>query len=167
MPSEDTFSILPIAKFVGRWTGGDITIVDPFARNSTIGTYTNDLNPNTTAAHHLPAIDFLKMLFDEGIVADVVIFDPPYSLRQAKEVYDEYGKWEFSDTQRVGIWQDEKHFADRILSLGGIFLHFGWHTNGMGIGRSYRIEEILIVAHGRAHNDTLCMAERKMQANLL
>ena len=30
----------------------------------------------------------------------------------------------------------------------------------------YTIEEILIVCHGGAHNDTICMAERKTQGNL-
>lgn len=32
----------------------------------------------------------------------------------------------------------------------------------MGIGKLYKIEEILLVCHGGAHNDTICMAERKI-----
>jgi hypothetical protein len=31
----------------------------------------------------------------------------------------------------------------------------------MGIGRNFEIEEILMIASGSGHNDTICMAERK------
>jgi hypothetical protein len=49
-----------------------------------------------------------------------------------------------------------------MLKIGGKFLHFGWHTNGMGKGRAFKIDEIMLVAHGGAHNDTICMAETKI-----
>ena len=32
----------------------------------------------------------------------------------------------------------------------------------MGQGRDTQIEELLLVAHGRSHNDTICMAEKKL-----
>jgi hypothetical protein len=32
----------------------------------------------------------------------------------------------------------------------------------MGKGRDTQIEELLLVAHGRSHNDTICMAEKKL-----
>lgn len=37
-------------------------------------------------------------------------------------------------------------------------LSFGWNSCGMGEG--FELLEILLVAHGGAHNDTICLAER-------
>lgn len=163
MPSRDTFTCPPIGDFVKRYLRESKVSVDPFARNCQWATYTNDLNPDTAAQYHLPAEDFLALLIAKGVEADLIIFDPPYSMNQAKVTYQAIGieKFTLKDAQSVGIWQREKDLADKLLVPGGYFLHFGWHTNGAGKKRGFGIEEILIVAHGRAHHDTLCMAERK------
>ena len=34
----------------------------------------------------------------------------------------------------------------------------------MGTGRGYELVEVMLVAHGGAHNDTICIAERKTGA---
>ena len=91
MPSAETFSIKPIKKFVHRYTYGDKIIVDPFARNSKMGTITNDLNPETDAQYHMKADEFLDMLINKGVKADVVLYDPPYSVRQVSECYKGVG----------------------------------------------------------------------------
>jgi len=44
-------------------------------------------------------------------------------------------------------------------------LSFGWNSVGMGITRGYEIVEILLVCHGGAHNDTICIAEKKILKN--
>ncbi len=87
MPSGNTFEIAPIANFVRKWTKDAKVIVDPFARNSTVGTITNDLDPETEAQFHMDAADFCGKLEQDQVVADVVIFDPPYSPRQVSECY--------------------------------------------------------------------------------
>jgi hypothetical protein len=51
--------------------------------------------------------------------------------------------------------------AHDILRPGGIVLSFGWNSTGMGVGRGYEMFDMLIVCHGGAHNDTICIAERK------
>ena len=51
---------------------------------------------------------------------------------------------------------------DPLIVAGGVVLSFGWHSNGMGRNRGYETEEILLVRHGGAHNDTICLAERKV-----
>jgi hypothetical protein len=53
-----------------------------------------------------------------------------------------------------------KRVINQLVAPGGIVLHFGWNTVGMGKGWS--IEEIMLVCHGSDHNDTICMAERKL-----
>jgi len=38
---------------------------------------------------------------------------------------------------------------------------FGWNSCGMGDRHGFEQIEILLVAHGGAHNDTICLAERR------
>ncbi len=86
MPNSNTFSILPIKKLIAKYiTQEKNIIIDPFANNCKIGTITNDLNPKFNTTYHLDALDFLKIFKDN--FADVVLYDPPYSLRQVKECY--------------------------------------------------------------------------------
>ena len=69
MPNHNTFSIKPIKEFVARWTLGADIIVDPFARDSRVGTITNDLNPETDAQYHMKAEAFLNCLLTQGVEA--------------------------------------------------------------------------------------------------
>lgn len=166
MPNSATFTCLPIGDFVRKYMDG--VSIDPFARNCGWATHTNDLNPETDAQHHMTAKDFLRMLIGNYVKADVIIFDPPYSLEQAKRNYESVGRrFMMEDSQQVGRWTEEKHLSKLLLKEGGVFLHFGWHTNGIGKKHGFEIEELLVVAHGGAHNDTLCLAERKVQGQLL
>lgn len=160
MPNKDTFSIPPIGAFVQRYLRG--TSVDPFARNKTWATFTNDLDPNTDAHFHVDAEEFLRALYDAGVQADAVLFDPPYSPRQIAEVYKSIGmEVGMKETQNAALYKRVRDVVDPIVKPGGIVLSFGWSSNGMGRTRGYEIEEIMLVAHGGGHNDTICMAERK------
>ena len=160
MPSADTFSVKPIADFVNRYLEG--ISVDPFARNSGIATYTNDLNPETNAQHHMQANDFLDMLIKKNITAKCVIFDPPYSPRQITECYQSVGiDVTTKDTQSAVLYKGIRARIRKLCDVGSVVLSFGWNSVGMGNG--FDIEEILLVCHGGAHNDTICMAERMIE----
>ena len=137
--------------------------IDPFARNKRWATHTNDLNPETRAEHHMGALEFLEMLEAQGIKADLVLFDPPYSRRQTLECYQGIGKdYKNQDSQYFTLnWKNERAIIDRLLRPGGIVLSFGWHSNGMMQSGQYEVLELLLINHGGAHNDTICMAERK------
>lgn len=157
MPTATTFSVRPIGDFVSRYLHG--VSVDPFARNSRLATHTNDLNPETTAQHHMDAVEFLEMLAEKGIKADVVIFDPPYSPRQISECYAAAGKKAgMIDTQNAALYAKCRAAIRKICGQGSLVLSFGWNSCGMGPG--WEAEEIMLVAHGGAHNDTICMVER-------
>ena len=134
-------------------------IIDPFANNSKIATVTNDLNPDFNTDFHLDAFDFLKM-FDNNSI-DVVLYDPPYSTRQVSESYKNVGK-EVTALDTSANWR-KKHLDEiqRILKPNGIAICFGWNTNGVGKTRGFEMVEVLIVAHGGNHNDTLCTVEIK------
>ncbi len=161
MPSPQTFSVRPIGEFVGRWALGDV-IVDPFAAECDVGTHTNDINSDMPAQYHMEATAFCERLRDEGLIADTVIFDPPYSPRQISESYKRAGlAVGMKETQNARFYKSVRDVLHDILRPGGIALSFGWNSAGFGKTRGYTIEEILLVAHGGAHNDTICVAERK------
>lgn len=163
MPNSETFTIPPIGDFVKRYLAASKVSVDPFARNKTWFTHTNDLNPETLAQHHMDAEAFLLKLKSDGIAADLGIFDPPYSPRQISECYKAIGlKVGMEETQNGRLYKRVRDAMDALLSPGGIVLSFGWQSAGMGKGRGYETLEIALINHGGGHNDTICMAERKL-----
>lgn len=162
MPSAETFSVKPIGEFVRRYLGAATVSVDPFARNRDWATYTNDINPSTSAQSHQDAEDFLKGLAAKNINADLVLFDPPYSPRQISEHYRAAGlEVGQADTQSARLYKRVRDAIDPLVRPGGIVLSFGWQSVGMGINRGYSLIETMLVAHGGAHNDTICIAEIK------
>lgn len=160
MPNSDTFSVAPIGEFVRRYLAGSRISVDPFARNKRWATYTNDINPGTLAECHLDASLFLATLSAIGVHADVMILDPPYSPRQITECYAAAGlKAGMRDTQ--SSYYTRIKAAAAVLAPDATVLSFGWNSVGMGKKYGFEPVEIQLVCHGGAHNDTICMAERR------
>lgn len=163
MPNGNTFTIAPIKKLVEDAVlcvphGG--VIIDPFANNCELGTITNDINPEYNTDYHMDALKFLQTRGTEE--ADLVLYDPPYSITQAAELYKSYGKEKLViNVANMKYWAECKNEIARITKRGGRVISCGWNTNGIGKGRGFRIEEILIVAHGGSKNDTLCVVETK------
>lgn len=166
MPSADTFDIAPIAEIVrGRLRDSAVSI-DPFARNKDWATYTNDLNPQTTAKSHLDAVAFLESLADGGVKADLLIFDPPYSPRQVSECYQAAGlKAGMCDTQNARLYSACRDAAMKILTDDAVVVSCGWNSSGMGVSRGFELLEILMVCHGGAHNDTIVTVEKRLPRN--
>jgi len=162
MPNDNTFSIPPIGDMVQRYLKTSMVSCDPFARNMGWTTYTNDLNPNTAAEFHMDAEAFLRMLIGQGIRCDLVILDPPYSPRQISECYKEAGiKCGMNDTQNAALYSRVRNVVAELLTSDGIVLSFGWNSTGMGDKHGFGIVELMLVCHGAAHNDTICLAERR------
>lgn len=166
MPNSETFTVAPIGDFVKRYLVDSKVSIDPFARNKTWFTHTNDLNPATTAQHHMDAETFLRKMKQDGVSADLGIFDPPYSSRQISECYKAIGlKVGMEETQNGRLYKRVRDALDELLPPGGIVLSFGWQSAGMGKGRGYELIEVMMISHGGAHNDTLCIAEIKRPKN--
>lgn len=159
MPNSKTFRVKPIGEFVKRYVKDGMVVIDPFANDSKYGTITNDMNPEFDTDYHMDALEFLKMLPDNS--ADVVLYDPPYSSRQVSECYKSVGK-EITMETTQSSWRS-RHLDEiaRITKNGGVCLSFGWNSNGVGKKRGFEQVEILLVAHGGMHNDTICVAEVK------
>ena len=153
MPSRWTFEIPPIREFIARHVAGCEVIVDPFAGRSTIGTHRNDLGYGGIEAEK-----YCEALSVAGIVADAVLFDPPYSPRQISECYKSIGrKATGADTQNAALYARSRKALAAILRPGGVALSFGWQSSGFG--KKWKTTEILLVQHGGAHNDTICVAQ--------
>lgn len=166
MPHGDTFTVQPIGEFVQRYLACSKLSVDPFARNNQWATYRNDINPQTRATYHMDAEAFLHfMAEDEGDCLtgkiDLAILDPPYSPRQISELYKQMGRKPVrADTQNAALYSRVRSALLPLLTKGATVLSFGWNSAGMGKG--FRQKEILLVNHGGAHNDTICLAECRL-----
>jgi hypothetical protein len=162
MPSKNTFTIKPIKELLERYGVGK-NWIDPFAGEYSSAEITNDLNPNKPTKYHLEAIDFLKQLKGEYGGG---LYDPPYSLRQIMECYDGFGATVDKKWATTKFYSDTKTELANKIKTGGICISFGWNSIGLGKKRGFEIVEILLVSHGRLHNDTICTVEKKIQSKL-
>lgn len=162
MPNKNTFAIPPIAKLLDRVIVGKS--VDPFANSNRLATVTNDLDPQYETDYHLDALDFLKSFEDDSI--DTVLFDPPYSAAQLAESYKKLGRSVNFQTTSSNYWRLLKKELARIIVPGGAVVSCGWNSGGVGEKYGYKIVEILLVAHGGLHPDTIVTIEKKNELPL-
>lgn len=159
-PNHQTFKIKPIKKLLQKHINlNHQLVIDPFSnRNHGFSTYTNDLNPTSQTTHNLEASEFLSLFKPRSI--DVILFDPPYSLRQLKECYNNVGlSLTQNDTQHY--WSNLKNQMSNLLKSGGKIFSFGWSSVGLGKNRNFTKKEIHIICHGGNHNDTIITIEQK------
>lgn len=161
MPSKNTFTIKPIKELVWRHLEGKEFVLDPFSGNNPFKEYciTNDLNGEVDADYHLDALDFLKGFADRS--CDLVLFDPPFSPRQVSECYKTLGKSVNMQTTQARFWGNLKKEIARLVKNEGYVITCGWNSGGIGKTQGFEIEEILLVAHGGWHNDTIVTVEKK------
>jgi len=160
MPNKNTFDIKCISKLIDKYNNKNLLSIDPFANKNKIAKITNDLDKSYNTDFNLDALDFLKQIKSNTI--DLVLFDPPYSPRQVSEVYKKLNKSVNWITTQSSFWSKLKNEIFRITKNNAIVISFGWNSNGIGKKRDFEIIEILIVAHGGSHNDTICVVEKKL-----
>ena len=168
MPNKHTFEIPVIRRWIDKRIGDQTEILDPFCGRSTIAKYRNDMSISK-----IDSLDWLPQ-FKTGSMP-IILFDPAYSPRQRKECYDNVGM-DLHDTTSAW-WAKIRDELKRICAPDGIVLSFGWNSVGIGIKRGFAqsdgqivsyYEEFepqspgLCVSHGGNHNDTICVAERKI-----
>lgn len=161
MPNAWTFTIIPIKRLLSEEVG-EGTWCDPFAGKNSPAGITNDINPERDTTYHLDALEFLKSQKTESF--DGVLFDPPYSITQAKQHYEGHGMDRLNvKPTSMKYWGDCKTEIARITKKGGKVICFGWSTMGIGLNRLFTMNRILIVPHGGSKNDTLVTVETKNQ----
>jgi len=160
MPSKNTFDIKPIKDIVERYVEqSGPTTIDPFANKNRIAKHCNDLDPQYKTEYCMDALEFLKQ-FEENSV-DLVLFDPPYSPRQVSECYKSLDMTVNMQTTQSSFWGNLKKEIDRITKKDSIVITCGWNSGGIGKTKGFEIKEILMVAHGGWHNDTIVTVEKK------
>ena len=145
-----------------------IKILDPFARNHRQKgciTVSNDLDPQFNTTYNLEAHEFAKL--DLGNDFDLILFDPPYSLRQLKDCYNGIGK-ELELWQTHNMWGKCKDDLVSKLKIGGYVISFGWNTQGFGKNRGFEKREINNFQSAGAEDryNLLVTVEQKTQRNL-
>lgn len=159
MPNKWTFTIKPIKELLERYVESGIGWADPFCGKSELCEYRNDLNEQISGCNHMLAKDFAEYI--EGPL-NGVLFDPPYSGRQVSECYKNLKKTVHRDDTNAYFYSSVKDVLAKKIRSGGIAISFGWNSNGFGKIRGFVLQEILLVAHGGAHNDTIVTVERKL-----
>lgn len=159
MPNSNTFDIKCIGNLIHKYHKDGVVSIDPFANKNRIASITNDLDPEMGCDYSMDALEFLKMFENESV--DFVLYDPPYSPRQVSECYKKMGMSVNMQTTQASFWGNLKKEIGRILKPAGIVISFGWNSNGVGKKNGMVQQEILIVAHGGHHNDTICVVESK------
>ena len=160
MPNKWTFTIKPIKELLSKQIISGQKWADPFAGKNSPACYTNDLNKEMPSKYHYDALEFLKRLKDNYVQG--VLFDPPYSITQAKQCYEGYGmdKLKVKPTS-MKYWADCKNEIARIIKPQGKAICFGWNSMGLGKNRGFKMERILLVPHGGSKNDTIVTVEVK------
>lgn len=131
-------------------------IIDPFSRNTNFTPFSNDINPQTSANYHMDAADFLQMLYEKGLKADLVIFDPPFSPRQNKSTYH----LKLPDIRKT-IARCKPIIA-RLVKINGKVVSSGWTANGIGKWRGFEPLEFMTVNHCSLRYATTILVERKI-----
>ena len=153
----DTTSIPYISSIIDKYISEPS--IDPFARNSQLCKVTNDMNPETNAMFNMEAEAFLQQYEDESF--SFAIFDPPYSPRQIKELYDGIGlklTQEQTQSTQWSIWGEQ---VGRILNVNGVCVKLSW--NSCRPFKNARLLEMMCVCHGGMHNDTIITVWEKTQ----
>jgi hypothetical protein len=168
MPNKNTFKIKPIKELIQTYVFNDYIVVDPFANEHSIKNeikckqyISNDIDVKFNTDYHLEAQEFMRLFNDNSV--DVILFDPPYSGRQVKECYSHLGKTVTMNDTNAGYFAKFKKEIARILKPNGICISCCWNTNGIGKKYGFEIVEVLDIAHGSSHNDTLVTVERKLE----
>jgi len=140
MPNHQTFKIPCIKQLILKELGEFYTDVFPYP-------YDRD------------GLEMLKEKKSNSV--ENLAFDPVYSLRQLKEMYDDKGN-SLTHHETKYYWKDLRDQIARVMKVGGKTISFGWNSIGIGKTRGFKITRILIVCHGGHHNDTICTVERKI-----
>ena len=171
MPNSRTFKIEAIKDLILKYTNflsaEKPVILDPFANESSIKQYlgkyryiNNDIDTQYNTMFHLHAPEFLQKFKDESI--DMVLIDMPYSPRQVSECYKKLGKTVTMRDTSNAFFSDVKKEVARIVKPKGYVISCCWNSNGVGKKLGFEQIEILLIAHGSNHNDTIVTVEQKV-----
>ena len=125
------------------------------------------MNPAFETDYNLEFQEFAKVMAACGAEFDLILFDPPYSLRQLKEHYDGIGS-KMALWQSQNMWKEGKDFLARQVRAGGYVISLGWTTSGFGKKRGFKKVAVHVFEQA-AREDRyalLVTVEQKVQTTL-
>ena len=158
-------------------TCGNAMVIDPFARESFTRTLpnciTNDLNTEFNTDYNLEFKEFVYALqgrfisCDDEKPIDLVLFDPPYSLRQLKDSYSGIGK-HLDLWQTQNMWKEGKDILASMMRPGSYAISLGWTTSGFGKNRGFEKREVHVFEQAAREDrySLLLTVEQKVQHTL-
>lgn len=159
MPNKNTFAIPVVAAFIKPYIKHPSA--DPFANSCVLATVTNDLDPSFGTTFNMDALEFLQSQPDE--IFHTVLFDPPWTPRQVSENYRQFGRTVNMKTTQASFWGKLRKEIARVTVIGGVCISAAYNSGGVGKKNGYEIEQIMLVAHGGWHNDTIITIDRKVR----
>ena len=159
MPARWTFEIPHIKELLDKYMGDYKGWADLFAGFNSPAEFTNDLNPESPAQHHMNAMDYVDILPD---VLNGVLWDPPFSIHQLKVSYQNLGAKSSLPDDPTGTFVSVKDKLANKIIVGGYVISLGWSHNGFGMNRGFEKVEILDIDHGGGHNCTQVTVEIKV-----
>jgi hypothetical protein len=115
---------------------------------------TNDWNPAFNTNYCVDALDCVKVLAENGVEAERVVIDPPYSYRKSMELYQ--GRYNSRFKQLLDV-------IPEVLTPDGRVITFGYHSKVMSRKRGFAIREICLISHGGAQHDTIATVEERIK----
>jgi len=160
MPSKWSFEMKPIKEILERYVGEGYGWIDPFAGFNSPAEVRNDINKDAPTQYHMDALEFLQ-LFEKGQFKGA-LYDPPYSIEMAKRRYKYNG---YFDTATFCKYMSDcrKQIAN-LVEVDGYVICLGWNSNGIGMKYGFEMKEILMIAHGSFHYDTIVTVEQKVES---
>ena len=156
-PKRYTFEQPKLRRWVESYCRGNV--LNLFAGKVLLGSccgnfneVRNDIDSTMPAPYHMDAFEFVSTW--KGKPFDVVILDPPYNIRKAREKYE--GRW-------IGRLTKIKNILPSIMSSKGRVISLGYDTVGMSKSRGFEKIAVCVVCHNGDHNDTLVLVEKKVK----
>ena len=154
-----TFSVKPIREWVESHCKGRVLNLFAGTTHLNVDEFRVDLDPSTRPNYGGDAYEYvehhIKTLGKINFLSwDTIILDPPYSYRKSMEMYG---------GRKMSRFNALKDLLPSILKEKGIIITFGYHSISMGKSRGFEQTELLVISHGGAIHDTLCVVERKVK----
>lgn len=154
-PKKFTFEQVDLRKWTEKWATGKVLNLFAGKTRLNVDEIRVDLDLDVNPDYCMDAYEFLKTW--DGEKFDTIIFDPPYNLRKSREKYN--GKY-FGSLRKI------KDKMINVLNPGGLILHYGYDSVGLGRSRGFEKIAVCLVCHNGDHNDTICLVERMNQLKL-
>lgn len=144
-----TFKVKPIREMVESRCVGKVLNLFAGMTKLDVDEVRNDVDKTMNADYYLEALDFIRQCKDKF---DTIILDPPYAYRKSMEMYHGHKASTFK------IVKDE---ISKLLNKNGRIITFGYHSVSMGKKRGFIQDEVILLSHGGAIHDTICVIEIK------